>query len=283
MKKITAIILNYNSAKDTEKCLYYLSKQNYSNLEIIVVDNASTRIDEDKKLQELNKKYNITYLKNDINNGFSAGNNIGIRYSLNDNDNDNEPEWFLIINPDVELRDNYYIYNALNIISKYEKVVVAGTEICLPSGIQQNPLIEKKFFDELLIGQFFSKVFKKHSNVNKLKETGYCQKLIGCCFFIKADFLKEIGYLDEGTFLYCEESILASQVIKHGYNELFVSNIVANHEHYEKLKQGKRGKKMQTMIKSRIYWIKKYSNYNKIVKIFLVLSKRIQMFVWKFF
>ena len=40
-EKVYAIILNYNSFSDTKKCIEHLKKQNYENLRIVVVDNAS--------------------------------------------------------------------------------------------------------------------------------------------------------------------------------------------------------------------------------------------------
>ena len=42
MNKIVAVILNYNSCEDTEKCVRYIKEQNYDNLDIVIVDNAST-------------------------------------------------------------------------------------------------------------------------------------------------------------------------------------------------------------------------------------------------
>ena len=66
----------------------------------------------------------------------------------------------------------------------------------------------------------------------------------------------------KNVFLYCEESILASQVKINRHKELYISDVKAYHEHYEKNKRGKKGKKMQIMLNSRIYWVKKYSNYS---------------------
>ena len=53
MKKVTAIVLNYNSFADCEKCLGFLRKQDYPNLSIIVVDNCSTMEGEQKRLEEI--------------------------------------------------------------------------------------------------------------------------------------------------------------------------------------------------------------------------------------
>ena len=282
MKRVTAIVLNYNSAQDSEKCIKYLRKQNYDNLSIVLVDNASTNSNEDEILKQIAKKFKVRYIKSQKNNGFSAGNNIGLRYALSEENG--YSDWCLIINPDVELRDNGFISKVMDECIKWDKAVVVGTEIYLPSGVQQNPLVEKNFFEEMfgLLIRLKNKLIKKNYTIKKMP-TGYCDKLIGCCFFIKSTFLNEINFLDENVFLYCEESIIASQVKSKNYKELFVSNVSANHEHYEKRKKGKRGKKMQIMINSRIYWLKKYSNYNKILKYLIIFSKRIESFFWKFF
>jgi GT2 family glycosyltransferase len=39
-----------------------------------------------------------------------------------------------------------------------------------------------------------------------------CESINGCCFVIKQDFVEDIGNLDEGTFLYAEELVLALQI-----------------------------------------------------------------------
>ena len=41
-EKVSAIILNYNSGSDSIKCIGFLLKQDYNNLDIIVVDNHSS-------------------------------------------------------------------------------------------------------------------------------------------------------------------------------------------------------------------------------------------------
>lgn len=55
----------------------------------------------------------------------------------------------------------------------------------------------------------------------------------------KKDFLKCIGYLDESTFLYCEEAILANQIKQLGKNILFVPSLCAFHAHQASLKDAK--------------------------------------------
>ena len=48
MNKVVAVVLNYNTAKDSKKCLEYLLKQDYADFEIVVVDNNSPMNDYQK-------------------------------------------------------------------------------------------------------------------------------------------------------------------------------------------------------------------------------------------
>ena len=50
----------------------------------------------------------------------------------------------------------------------------------------------------------------------------FVQKVSGACFLIKMSFLKDIDFLDEGTFLYLEETILSSQIISLDRKILFL-------------------------------------------------------------
>ena len=193
MERVTAIVLNYNSAEDSEKCINFLKKQNYDNLSIVLVDNCSTNNNENEKLKQIEEKYKIKYIKNSKNNGFSAGNNIGIKYALSKENS--ETDWCLIINPDVELRDSEYIFKVMKENKKWNKSVVIGTDVYLPSGIQQNPMIEKNVYEEIF-GVILNRILKKLKK-KKVFSTGYCDKLVGCCFFIKSSFIKEINFLDE--------------------------------------------------------------------------------------
>ncbi len=42
MSKVMAVILNYNTLEDSIKCSELLRKQDYKDLEIVIVDNGST-------------------------------------------------------------------------------------------------------------------------------------------------------------------------------------------------------------------------------------------------
>lgn len=275
-KLVYAIVLNYNSAKDCEVCVRYLSKQNYPFLKIIIVDNNSLLIDEKKELENIKDNYDVELLFNVENNGYSAGNNVGIKYAI-----ENNAEWCLIVNPDVMIDEPNYIKNMMSTIQKYPQTVVAASKMILPNKERQNPYRESTYNEE-----FWWMLDSIRQRIGKSKKyllpdiTGYCPKVAGCCFFIKSSFLKDIGSLDENVFMYCEEPILAKQVKKHGYKELYVSEIYAYHNHIANEK-GKKSERILRTLDSRIYYLQEFSEYGRLALKLLITSKKCQKLFWK--
>lgn len=276
-KKVTAVVLNYNSSGDCRKCISYLKVQTYLNLSIIVVDNASTDANEQIKLKKLCESQKIQLILNKENRGFSAGNNVGLRAAL-----ENGADWMLVINPDVEIRDPNYISYVMGQLPKWPQAAVVGTNVLLPNGERQNPMRELSGLEEICwpIEIVKQKMGLWDGYLSK-NETGYCEKLSGCCFFISKTFLEKNQYLDENVFMYCEEPILSKCVIKQGYRELYIKDITVNHEHYSSKKQGTSSTRMPMFIKSRMYYINRYSGYGWLIKKLAILSRGLQLFVWR--
>lgn len=99
--KISIIILNWNGIKDTIECIDSILKINYTNYEIIVVDNRSSGND----VFELEKIYQdkIKILKNKKNYGFAKGNNEGIKYVFSEGNSD----YILLLNNDTAVEENF--------------------------------------------------------------------------------------------------------------------------------------------------------------------------------
>lgn len=268
MEKVTAIILNYNSSTDTKKCIEFLIRQSYNNLDILIIDNNSSKESEVQNLQEIVKNKNIKLILHNENKGFSAGNNIGLKYAI-----ENGADWCLIINPDIELRDTNYIEYIISQSKKWNEAVVIGTNIVLPSGKRQNPQREAGFLEEVLwpVQSLKSKIIKNFNWYLMEDKTGYCDKVCGGCFFIKSSFVKDINYFDENVFMYSEEAILSKLVKKYNKKELYISEKTANHEHYD-IKKASSKSRMLLFLKSRLYYIENYSGYRKIKKFALKFS-----------
>ena len=78
--RISIIVLNWNGKDDTIECIQSLFKINYSNFDIIIVDNGSTDNSVEIFKKEFTKKIHIIETKKNL--GYAGGNNFGIKYAI---------------------------------------------------------------------------------------------------------------------------------------------------------------------------------------------------------
>lgn len=279
--KVAVIVLNYNSASDTKKCISYLIKQVMVELNIIVVDNCSSA-EERSKLEVVLREYKdicashtITYIPNDENRGYNAGNNIGLRYATKQG-----YKYALISNPDMEYPDVTYVQKMVSVMESDGSIAVQGSDIINNEGVHQNPQRETTYLEELI---WIIQLLKSHSNrlwnVLDYKEACICDKISGCCLLIRIKFLESVDFFDERVFLYSEESILGAQVKLKNMRIYYNSSVSAIHRHIEKSK-GHVKPRMRILYKSRWYYLKTYSGYSKIALFLLKISKTIQQLIF---
>ncbi|MCW9098175.1 MAG: glycosyltransferase, partial [Ignavibacteriaceae bacterium] len=93
---VSVIIVNYNSTVLLKNCLNSVNEFTKElNYEIIVVDNNSVEGDIEKQLKNCDR---IKLIKNDINKGFGAANNQGVKIS--------KGKYVLFLNNDTVLFEN---------------------------------------------------------------------------------------------------------------------------------------------------------------------------------
>lgn len=252
--KIAVIILNYNSSADCRKCIGFLSQQENVELEIIVVDNCS-RPDDRELLRGICLDANCTLLENRENCGYNAGNNIGLRYAAGKG-----YCYAMITNPDMEFVNRDYLARLLECFRLDYSIVSVGSDITGIDGTHQNPMRRDGNWRESfgwLAGIFSGKRKKRDTNLD-FQTSHYANKISGCCLMVRMDFVRSIGFFDEGTFLYCEEAIWARQVETAKKRIYYVADTYAIHAHFPAAK-GNPVKRFNQWKRSRLYFIKKYS------------------------
>lgn len=272
--KIAIIILNYNSSTDCRKCIGYLKAQQSVETEIIVVDNCS-RNDEREDVETLCKEQGCTFIANYENQGYNAGNNVGLRYAA-----EKGYEFALIANPDIEFPQTDYLATLVAQMQTDDDIVVCGSDIVTPEGVHQNP--KKRGNDSLKgyfgwIKEFLTRKKKQNDNPEWIEDPAvskYCRCLNGCCFLIRMNFIKRIGFFDENTFLYGEEPILGSQVEENGKKMFYAADTFAVHAHL-KSKEGSTTFCNKHWKHSRLYYVKRYSRLPWIKKQFALMSIRL--------
>lgn len=250
------IILNYNNAKETIACIDSIEKYNTYPIKIIIVDNGSRKselesIDQHLKLKENYKKYReenfcaselplYTFFISKTNDGYAKGNNKGIKLAMQDKDID----YILILNNDIL----FYEDIIGRLVEFYDKHTEVGV-VCpllytkdrkdidytcarrqvgvFPLGLLYILMCENifgyyKHFDEK------QKILLKHHELLNEEEIPI-EMPSGSCFLINKNVFKELGYFDEGTFLYYEENILQKKLAKIHKRNFLLPNIGCIH------------------------------------------------------
>ena len=250
MKKVAAVVLNYNTPKDTINCVNLLKSQKDVDLLPIVVDNKST----DDSIEIFKRELDARLIKNNENKGYSAGNNLGLKKAIEES-----CEYALIINPDVEVKDDKVIKKCLDVMEAKKDVALVGPDIIEMDGSHQNPLRELKFWEDFLwpLAVLCNRRSKKSRYVMDYTKSGYCEKVFGCCFLVRLEAIKDIGYLDESVFLYSEEPILAAMLKEKNYKIYYIADVEVFHKHVEKEK-GDATDRTYQYFTSRYYYLKNY-------------------------
>lgn len=188
MKKISIVIVTYNSTTDIGGCLSSIFENNDLGdaLEVIVVDNKSSDISELKTI--INQDYpQVILIENDKNGGYGQGNNVGIKAA-------NAPI-IMIMNPDVRLFTPIF-KDAIDVFKNESCAMLGGHQFESISKLGQSFIP----IDSSLLGLLRLKLYRKYDWFNPKY---FC--FSGACFFIDKRKFEEIGLFDEKIFMYGEE------------------------------------------------------------------------------
>lgn len=267
--KIPVILLNYNSAADCAKCVSFLEKQTGAEFEIIIVDNASAPEDA-TEVKALCDRKGLTFIPAAVNRGYNAGNNIGLRYAVSKG-----YRYAMIANPDMEFPDPEYIAILAAELERHPDVAVIGSDILTPEGIHQNPMLPDGGWKASLgwVKHFIHRKNRQdaYSFIGDYRQSAHCAKLSGCALMIRLDFISQIVFFDEYPFLYCEEAILSKQTEQYGKNMFYTAEAQAIHRHIPSAKGDPRPRFRQWR-RSRIYFIRRYSDYPWYGRIISIIS-----------
>jgi len=218
MNKLVSInILTYNGENLIEDCLKSVLNQTYPNIEILIVDNAST----DRTVEEIrNSKFeirNTRIIENNKNVGFAAGHNIGIRESRGD--------YVLCLNQDVVL-DKDFVKYIVEAIEKDEKV----------GSVQGKLLKNEKIIDVsgLLIFKNRRVIARGQGEEDRGQyEAGEIFGVDGAAPLYRRKALEDTKinneYFDEDFFCYKEDVDLAWRMRLYGWKAVYEPRAFASH------------------------------------------------------
>ena len=217
--------------------------------QVIVVDNASS----DGSVEVVKSKYpQVELVENKTNLGFAAGNNVGIKYAL-----ENDADYIGILNNDT-LVDENFIEELINVLEKDGNIGVAVPKIYFAKGFE----FHKNKYKENELGRViwyaggeidWKNVIGSHSGLDEVDkgqfdEDGETQMATGCCFLVKKEVLEKVGLYDDRYFLYFEDADFSERVKKAGYKIMYEPKAIIWHKNAQSTGAGSN---LQTYFQTR--------------------------------
>lgn len=182
------IVITFNGKHHLERCLPSLLNTDYSNFQIVLLDNAST----DNTSEYVRRAYpNVRILRNPHNYGFAKGNNVAMAVALEDG-----AQYVLLLNDDTVILDPDWLNQAIVVAEKGPDIGMVGFDIT-------------------------ADLQKSCSSNVEVKEV---DRIPGCALLIRCELLHHLGLFDEVYFAYGEESDLEARAIKAGYRLLEINS-----------------------------------------------------------
>ena len=271
-KKLSFIILQYNTPKETLECVESIQKnlKNKKDYSIIIIDNHSSK--ENLKLfyKLFNGKNNLDILKLDKNNGFSRGNNIGFEYARKKYN----PDFYYIINNDTIISQK----NTIELIEeeyKKSQFDVMGPDVINPDGKHSSPI--KIEISKTIIGmkiKWIMKIIKnsifikKHLSSNSKYFDKRQEQVIlhgPALIFSKKCFNKLQKPFYPETFLFWEEGILGINSRRYGLKSIYNPRLKILHNESSSINKGK------SSLKKKLFHFK---HLNKSMNIYYSYKKK---------
>lgn len=232
--RVGIVVLNWNSYADVAQCLDSIRRLDYGNTDVVVVDNGST----DSSGQDIDDDYSgLEVVRSNKNQGFSAGNNIGIQRLR-----DRGADYILLCNNDIRLPDGHTLRELVEIMEAEPEIGIITPEI------NEYPNTDTVWFrrgeiNQMLGTYYHNKNRKWYLHGSKRSESkirvntpqnGYelikNEYLPFSCALFRETLFSEVGLLPEEYFLYVEDVEYCLRTMNAGYQLATVPGVKVYHE-----------------------------------------------------
>ena len=213
--RASVIIPNWNGKHLLEDCLGSLSKQVFTDFEIILVDNGS----EDGSGEWVKSNYPDTkVIEFQKNHGFAKAINEGVKQSSS--------EYVVFLNNDTSV-DKKWLGELIKYGDSYPEVISVNSKIL---NYYNRKIIDGVGIEINEVGQAKSIGWKKEDKGQYEKEEYIFGATGGASLFRRKDFIK-VGDFDENYFMYSEEVDFAFRAQFAGWKSIYCPKAVAFHKH----------------------------------------------------
>lgn len=214
-KKISVIVVSWNSAAYLPRCLDALSAQTYRDFEVIIVDNAS----KDNGMMGLEKNYpnlDLRVEQLESNTGFAVANNIGARLArgqwlaLLNADAFPEPDWLEQLTQAADQNPQFNFFTSRQIQANLPELLDGTGDAYHVSGLAWR--------------QNYNRPASKHG----LHSGEVFSACAAAALYSRADFVKVSGF-DEDYFSYFEDVDLSFRLRLGGGRCYYVAQAKVHH------------------------------------------------------
>lgn len=218
--KVGIVILNYKNAEMTVQCLDSLRKLTYPEWTALVVDNCSC----DGSVECLRVAHpDVPVLETESNLGYAGGNKAGYEYYV-----DKQVDYLWLLNNDTKVDPS----SLAHMVAAAESDPKIGAVGCLIRD-GHNP------DDVVACGGGRVSLWSGHSshtaNHSRIQDIHF---VTGASLLVPMRVIEVMGFLDEGYFLYYEDTDYSLRLRKSGYKLLVATGAVVYH--YESGSIGRR-------------------------------------------
>lgn len=256
------VVLHYNNIEDTKETISSIGCNiDTADYHIVIVDNASPNGSGKELLDSYKDSQVVSVIINDKNVGFSAGNNVGIKWLRKMFDSD----FIILSNNDIYLYEKSLYakikeaYNATSFAAMGPMILTGGgncdanpisdepysRELCLNEisryrkyvKLYNIGLLKIYFFLDFLLRKYIPRYGKNKAHIVKSKEPGLYLKsrsnvvLHGCFLIFSRIYFDHFPEgLDSRTFMYSEENILYHHIAQKHLLMLYNPDIIIHHK-----------------------------------------------------
>jgi GT2 family glycosyltransferase len=213
---VSVIIVNWNGKKYLADCLPSLRAQTFSDYEVILVDNGST--DGSVEWMQGNFPGWVRVLVNDRNEGFSGGNNRGIRATSG--------KYIALLNNDARA-DSHWLEELVKVAEENPRAGMLACKIYLQG--------DSKIIDN--VGHLIYRDGLNRGRGRLEVDRGQYEKIeevffpSGCAALYRREMLEEVGLFDEDFFAYGDDTDLGLKGRWAGWKCLYVPKAVVHHRY----------------------------------------------------
>lgn len=248
--KVYCIILNFNAKELLTATIESVRRLDYSDFKIIVVDNGSN---DGSQVLVKSRFPEITLIENPENLGFGEGNNVGIRYALNEG-----AQWIFLLNNDIRVAPNL-LSALMNVAISDKRIGIIGPKIYYESEPNKIWYAGGKinYFTGIISHRGLREI--DDGRYDHVEDTDY---VTGCAMLVKREVFERVGLFDPAfSPMYTEDADLCTRARQHGYRVVYVPQGKVWHKVSASTGGNFAPAKIKYKIEHNLIFFKRYANW----------------------